>query len=126
VALNDRQNTYTSDNHVFNKTSGATVRIGNLSTSSSIINSDLLTINGFNNGTFPAIAYFNTATVQFVVPVQFPVYTRAVANGLAGVVGSQICISDSAGSLSQSTDGMMAFWDTTNNRWSYIHDNNAV
>ena len=41
-----------------------------------------------------------------------------------GTVGQQICISDSGGG--GNPDGMMAFWDTTNTRWSYIHDNSAV
>jgi hypothetical protein len=36
----------------------------------------------------------------------------------------QICISDSAGGAHP--NGMMAFWDTTNARWSYIHDNSAL
>jgi hypothetical protein len=33
-------------------------------------------------------------------------------------------VSDSAGG--SHPNGMIAFWDTTNNRWSYIHDNSAV
>jgi hypothetical protein len=39
-------------------------------------------------------------------------------------VGQQIAISDSAGG--GNPNGMMAFYDTTNSRWSYIHDNSAV
>jgi hypothetical protein len=41
-----------------------------------------------------------------------------------GTVGRQIAISDSAGG--SHPNGMMAFWDTTDGRWSYIHDNSAV
>ena len=55
---------------------------------------------------------------------KFPVYTGAAARLITGSVGQQICISDSAGG--GNPNGMMAFWDTTNTRWSYIHDNTAV
>jgi hypothetical protein len=40
------------------------------------------------------------------------------------VVGQQICISNS--SSGGNPNGMMAFWDTTHARWSYIHDHTAV
>jgi hypothetical protein len=43
---------------------------------------------------------------------------------VAGSVGWQIAVSDSASG--PHPNGMMAFWDTTNNRFSYIHDNSAV
>ena len=69
------------------------------------------------------VAIFNTSTVTFNVPVTFPVYTAA-AKPASGQVGQQIAISDSAGG--GHPNGMMAFWDTTNARWSYIHDNSAV
>jgi hypothetical protein len=57
-------------------------------------------------------------------PVAFPVYTSTAANAITGAVGWQIAISDSAGG--GNPNGMMAFWDTTNSRWSYIHNNSAV
>ena len=60
----------------------------------------------------------NTA---FSLPVKFPVYTAAAANAITGAVGWQISISDSP-----TSGGRMAFWDTTNTRWSYISDNSAV
>ena len=88
------------------------------------LNSDSIQFSGYANSAFPAIATFTTATAQFSVPVQFPVYTAAQANALAGNVGQQICISNSAGG--GNPNGMMAFWDTTNTRWSYVHDNTAV
>jgi hypothetical protein len=69
------------------------------------------------------IATFNNSRAAFAVPVQFPVYTAAT-KPVSGVVGQQIAISDSAGG--SHPNGMMAFWDTTNARWSYIHDNSAV
>ena len=69
------------------------------------------------------IATFNNSRAAFAVPVQFPVYTAA-GKPASGVVGQQIAISDSAGG--PHPNGMMAFWDTSNARWSYIHDNTAV
>jgi hypothetical protein len=74
-------------------------------------------------------AYANTGTTRFTVdstsvraaiPVGFPVYTVA-GKPASGAVGQQISISDSP-----TAGGRMAFWDTTNVRWSYISDNTAV
>jgi hypothetical protein len=62
--------------------------------------------------------------ISATVPVAFPVYTKAAANAITGAVGWQIAISDSA--QGANPNGMMAFWDTSNSRWSYIHDNSAV
>ena len=59
--------------------------------------------------------------ITAAVPVAFPVYTAATAGAVAGAVGWQISISDSP-----TVSGRMAFWDTTNARWSYISDNTAV
>lgn len=70
------------------------------------------------------LATINQTAATFTVPVSFPVYTAAAANAITGSVGMQICISNSAGG--SNPNGMMAFWDTTNSRWSYIHDNSAV
>jgi len=65
----------------------------------------------------------DSTAATFTVPVQFPVYTTATKPA-SGSVGQQICISDSAGG--GNPNGMMAFWDTTNSRWSYVHSNAAV
>ena len=48
-----------------------------------------------------------------------PVYTVATKPA-SGVVGQMIAISDST------PGGKMAFWDTTNTRWSYVSDDSAV
>ena len=75
-------------------------------------------------------AYGNTGTARLTVdstkitaalPVAFPVYTAAGAAAVTGAVGWQISISDSP-----TVGGRMAFWDTTNARWSYVSDNLAV
>jgi hypothetical protein len=73
-------------------------------------------------GSFTSLS-MTTATAVFTAIPQFPVYTVATKPA-SGSVGQQICISDSAGG--GNPNGMMAFWDTTNARWSYIHDNGAV
>lgn len=70
------------------------------------------------------VVTFEPTKITAAVPVKFPVYTAAAANAITGEVGMQICISNSAGG--GNPNGMMAFWDTTNARWSYIHDNTAV
>ena len=88
----------------------------------------ILIQNGSSNGVLikqnnNTVATFTTATVTMSVPLTFPVYTAA-AKPASGQVGQQIAISDSGGG--GNPNGMMAFWDTTNSRWSYIHDNSAV
>ena len=62
--------------------------------------------------------------ITAAVPLALPVYTASAANAITGAVGWLISISNSAGG--GHPNGMMAFWDTTNSRWSYIHDNSAV
>lgn len=49
-----------------------------------------------------------------------PVYTIAT-KPVSGVVGMLIAISDSP-----TNAGKMAYWDTTNSRWSYVSDDSAV
>ena len=52
------------------------------------------------------------------------VYTAAALTAITGTIGQMACVSDSAGG--GNPNGMIAFWDTTNSRWSYVHDNSAV
>jgi hypothetical protein len=66
------------------------------------------------------IAVWSTGTAEFLVPVQFPSYTIANTATITGVAGQVIAISDST------PGGMLAYWDTTNNCWAYVYDNNAV
>jgi hypothetical protein len=75
-------------------------------------------------GTASDILTVESTKITSAVPIKFPTYTAAAANAITGAVGWQISISDSAGA--GNPNGMMAFWDTTNARWSYIHDNTAV
>ena len=66
----------------------------------------------------------SSSSATFTQPVSFPVKTATQWNAITGSVGQQVCVSDSGGG--SNPNGMMAFWDTTNTRWSYIHDNSAV
>jgi hypothetical protein len=79
--------------------------------------------NNIKNSAGTTVITTNTNNVEFARPVKFPVYTSATKPA-SGTVGEMIAISDSAGG--SNPNGMMAFWDTTNNRWSYIHDNSAA
>jgi hypothetical protein len=47
-------------------------------------------------------------------------YTVAALTAITGSIGQQAAVSDAT------PGGRMAFWDTTNSRWSYINDNSAV
>jgi hypothetical protein len=52
--------------------------------------------------------------------VKLTAYTDVVLRAITGVIGQIAVVSNS------SPGGKMAFWDTTNNRWSYVNDNSAV
>lgn len=52
--------------------------------------------------------------------VKLTAYTDVVLRAITGVIGQIAVVSNS------SPGGMLAFWDTTNNRWSYVFDNSAV
>ena len=67
------------------------------------------------------MAVFDANKITAAVPIKFPTYTAAAANAITGAVGWQISISDSP-----VNGGKMAYWDTTNTRWSYIDTNTAV
>ena len=85
----------------------------------------------FNSGstiTFDSVnTYANNFTANNVIATQFmkfPTYTAAALTAITGSAGWMACVTDSGGG--GNPNGMMAFWDTTNNRWSYVHDNSAV
>lgn len=84
-------------------TSSGTVQSVNMNSNTlSITGGPITTIGSFN-------AEFNTV----------PVYTIA-GKPASGVVGQVIAISDST------PGGKLAYWDTTNSRWSYVSNDNAV
>jgi len=63
----------------------------------------------------------NSTSATFVQPVQFPNKTAAQWNAITGAVGMQVCVNDSPVNA-----GKMAYWDTTNARWSYVDSNLAI
>jgi hypothetical protein len=74
------------------------------------------TIN-LNNGTGNLVVVGNTVTNGLIVGS----YTAANASLVSGVVGAIVAITNSP-----TVGGRLAFWDTTNSRWSYVSDNSAV
>ena len=52
--------------------------------------------------------------------VKYPVYTAANLTAVTGQLGWTAAVSNS------NPGGALAFWDTTNSRWSYVSDNSAV
>jgi hypothetical protein len=56
--------------------------------------------------------------------VKLATYTSAALTAITGQIGWMAAVSDSGGG--GNPNGMLAFWDTTNSRWSYVHDNSAV
>jgi len=70
--------------------------------------------------TFQSSAGTSLATISST-GIGFPVKTAAQWNAITGSVGMQVCVSDSP-----INGGKMAYWDTTNARWSYIDTNTAI
>jgi len=89
-----------------------------VNSSNASIASDVITLEDSNNTDY---VVFNSTSATFAQPVGFPVKTAAQWNAITGAVGQQVCVSNSP-----TVGGRMAFWDTTNSRWSYVSDNSAV
>jgi hypothetical protein len=69
----------------------------------------------------------NTSNLISLSSIQIPLYTKTPNTiPVSGTIGNIICIQDSATHGGKSIDGMIAFWDFSNSRWSYISDNLAV
>ena len=60
----------------------------------------------------------DSTSVSFTVPVQLPNYTAAALRAITGQVGFMAAVNDAGGKL--------AYWDTTNTRWSFVIDGTAV
>jgi hypothetical protein len=86
-------------------------------------NSGTITINDGVNANI-ALAPNGTGRVAITNPLRLASYTAAALTALTGAVGDIAAVTDSAGG--SHPNGMLAFWDTTNARWSYMHDNSAV
>lgn len=71
---------------------------------------------------------FNKTTGNLNVPgsinlgefLKFGVYSTSALNAITGSIGELAIVNNS------NPIGLLAFWDGTNNRWSYVHDNSAV
>ncbi len=71
---------------------------------------------------------FNKTTGNLSIPgamntgsfVRLVAYSKSELNAITGVIG-QIAVLNNSSPI-----GLMAFWDGTNNRWAYVHDNSAV
>jgi hypothetical protein len=68
---------------------------------------------------------YNDANVAAYLPnysgiLKVGAYTATALRAITGSIGSMASVSNSV------PGGRIAFWDTTNNRWSYISDNSAV
>jgi hypothetical protein len=100
----------------------STVQVLDMSPETILFNSDIQTFKNANSSS--TYLTLNSTSATFTQPVGLPVKTAAQWNAITGVVGQQVCVSDSA--QGSNPNGMIAFWDTTNSRWSYIHDNSAV
>lgn len=82
-------------------------------------NADFGASNGFT---------FNSASGNVAIPgilnmgsfVKLQSYSATALNAITGSLGCIAVVTDS------SPGGQMAYWDTTNNRWSYVCDNTAV
>jgi hypothetical protein len=77
-------------------------------------------------GTANFVGNLNAAnvTVNSSGFMKLATYTATALTAITGQAGWMACVTDSGGG--GNPNGMIAFWDTTNNRWSYVHDNSAV
>jgi hypothetical protein len=69
------------------------------------------------SGGFTALS-MTTATAVFTAIPVVPNYTAAALRAITGQVGGHAAVNDNG--------GQMAYWDTTNTRWSYIQTGSAV
>ena len=85
-----------------------------------------LNANVTNANNFSASGNISAANVSINTNgfVKLASYTASALTAITGQIGWMAAVSDSAGG--SNPNGMIAFWDTTNSRWSYIHDNSAV
>jgi hypothetical protein len=102
-----------------------TANTGTLTMSNRLLLDDRLNAYGSDShkftdksGGFTALS-MTTGTATFTAIPVMPTYTIA-GKPASGAVGQMICISNST------PGGRMAYWDTTNSRWSYVADDSAV
>jgi hypothetical protein len=89
-------------------------------------NIELKASNVSSNGNITTTGFVSAANVVVQTSgfMKLASYTAAGLNAITGQIGWMAAVSNSSGG--GNPNGMIAFWDTTNARWSYIHDNSAV
>ena len=97
-------------NAVFYNTSTGEISYDTLANNTSNIGANIITANN--------VSISNSGFMKLAS------YTATALNAITGQIGWMAAVSDSAFGLNP--NGMIAFWDTTNSRWSYVHDNSAV
>lgn len=114
---------------------GGNILPGYLSTTGNIVgNGSTSNIERFNIGfSFPGTGVFTTlntlndynASGNVIIGnpnfLTLSVFTATALTAITGTVGAIASVSDSP-----TSGGRLAFWDTTNSRWSYVSDNSAV
>ena len=87
---------------------------------------ELKASNVSSNGNITTSGFVSAANVVVQTSgfMKLASYTAAGLTAVTGQIGWMAAVSNSGGG--GNPNGMIAFWDTTNSRWSYIHDNSAV
>jgi len=83
-------------------------------------NLDIVSFNTGSNINLQANTYANSVSITSGGFMKLAGYTAAALTAITGSVGQIATVTNST------PGGMMAYWDTTNSRWSYVHDNSAV
>jgi hypothetical protein len=102
--------------------SGNRVELINHTASTATYRADTFVISSAAYGTTgTARVTVGSTNTTFANPVVFPNYTAVALRAITGAVGWQAAVNNSPVNA-----GKMAYWDTTNARWSYIDTNLAV
>jgi hypothetical protein len=87
-------------------------------------NMNFYAYNSGSNINLQANTYATNVSISSGGFMKLASYTAAALTAITGQVGWMAAVTNSGGG--GNPNGMIAFWDTTNARWSYIHDNSAV
>jgi hypothetical protein len=80
-----------------------------------------IVVNQTNSNVYIGNATGNLTQIWSPAVTLVPTYTASSAGNLVGAVGQIIAVTDSSGNA-----GRLAYWDGTNDRWSYVDTNGAV
>ena len=79
------------------------------------LRSDQINLNNADNQTLVSA---NSTKTQFTKPIQLANYTSSALTAITGELGWMVAVANNGGKI--------AYWDTANNRWSYVIDGTAV